>query len=349
MLHRNTVSLLAIFAAIILLASCGGDEKEDNGAQRPPFALNDPSKVARVPVVRLDTAIARFTDLDKDSRMTFIDQNKELLWGYGEIVDGGELPVDEITVLSWATNEVTQLAVPEVEKAIPDLGDLQKKLGVILATARQNKLDLPERSYVAVTWANPKSIINFDTIPATYIALNHYLGADHPFYNESFSDGARALKTPDMMAVDLAEALTANRYPYAPPTDNVISRMLYDGVMAVVKEAMVPDATTAQILGFDPKDMKDIESREAATWRQLLTDNKIYSTDPAVISNLFEPRPASTLIGADAPGRVVRYNGYRIVREYISRHPDVTLKELLSPDFYGNGMQVLSHSGYGPK
>lgn len=346
MTHRYTVSLLTVLATSLIIASCRREEKKDE-APEPSFAINNPAEVPPVPIVRLDTGIAGFPELDKESRNKFIEDNRQILWGYEEIVDGGELPVDNITVLGWATSDVTQLAAPEVARVYPNLNDLSKKLGVILKTAEYNHLDLPSRRYVAVTWAGPKSIVKFDSISTTYIALNHYLGRNHPYYAD-FSDNTRALKEPRMLPVDLAEAITAINYPYSPAIDNVLSRMLYDGVMAVVKESMVPDATRAEVLGFIPEEMAAIEEREGSTWSRLVADNKLYSTDAAVLSNLFELRPTSTLIGADAPGRVVRYNGYRIVKDYIREHPDVTLKELLSPDFYGDGAKVLRDSKYAP-
>lgn len=346
MLHRHSVSLLTVLTATIFLIACK-DDKTEQGGREPSFALRTTVDLKDIPLVRLDSAIVGFTDLNKKEQNSFIEENRDLLWGYEQIVDAGELPVDEITVLGWATSDVAQMAAPEVAKAFPDLDDLSHKLGIIVETAKQNNLKLPFRRYVTVTWANPKSIINFDSINVTYIALNHYLGARHPFY-EGFSENVRALKEPNMLPVDIAEAVTANSYPYTPATDNVLSRLLYDGVMAVVKESMVPDATLPQILGFMPKDMPRIEKLEGQTWERLLNNNMLYSSDDAVISNLFELRPYSTLIGGDAPGRVVRYIGYRIVKAYLREHPETTLLELLSPDFYGDGTRVLRDSKYNP-
>ena len=188
-----------------------------------------------------------------------------------------------------------------------------------------------------------------DSVPTAFVALNHYLGSDSPAY-EGWPEYKKKLKNRRMIPVDMAEALTATAYPYEAEGENtVLSRLLYEGSLAVAKEAMVPSAPLSDILGFTPAEMADIKKNESVMWKRLVADNKLYSTDAELISNLFDLRPTSSVISPDAPGRAVRYIGYRIVRAYLAENPDATLAFILSPAFYDNGRTVLQKANYSPE
>lgn len=330
------------------MASCSGDSKEEEGEKTNPFQLEEGADILPVSVKRLDLDIAGYVDADSTVRQQIINDNYEDLWYYGQMADNVD-SVDNYVMLTWSSSPVTTQFVPEIKQVFPTVANEEKALGRILLTARKNNIELPVTRFVAVAWGDSRSVILADTIETAFVALNHYLGADSPAY-EGWPDYKKKLKKREMLPVDVSEALVASAIPYKTEGENtVLSRLLYEGSLAVAKEAMVPSAPLSDILGFTPAELADIKKNESVMWKRLVADNKLYSTDAELISNLFDLRPTSSVISPDAPGRAVRYIGYRIVRAYLAKNPDATLAFILSPAFYDNGRTVLQKANYSPE
>lgn len=333
------ILLFQAFSAIFF--SCGDKDAV------PPFALPGGTEVQPAEVVRIDEMIAGYGDMDSASRAGLIASNYEMLLTYGRIADDVDT-VDNVTMLSWSGSRVSEMFEPLVRKAFPSIEPVETAFGRILETARANDLELPADRFAATVWGRHKSIIINDSISTAFIALNHYLGADSPAY-EGLPAYLRDLKTPAFVPVDMAEALVGTAYPYESEQGTVLSRMLYEGALAVAKRAMVPEASSAEILGLSEADYARIAENEGFMWKQLTGDGKIYSADASVHANLFDLRPVSSFISPDAPGRAVRFAGYRIVSEYLARNPQATLRYILSPEFYSDGIDALRLSGYNPR
>lgn len=337
----------AIFIlTVLLLCSCGGE-----GASSPnPFVLNENTDTLSkepVDIVRIDKFIAGYDNANGSENSVFMTDNGELMWGYGKFVADVD-SVDNRTLSEGSSSRVTAMFQPQVDSVFTDLESERNAFGRLLALSRHNRLELPPIKFATVVWGSPRSIVVMDTINAVYIALNHYLGANHPAY-DGWPDYQRVLKTRRQIPVDVAEALLAVNYPYNPGENTtVLSRLLYEGGLAMAKQALVPDASLESILGLGAEALEESSRHEAFIWKQLLQENKLYSTDSELMSNLFDSRPASTRISPDAPGRAVRYTAYRLVASYLQNNPDTELKFLLSPEFYNGGVEVLRASGYAP-
>lgn len=325
--------ILAGVALTALLASCTGDDKTETAPAEPQ------------PISRLDVVIEQYAELDSVDRAEVIDSERSRLQAFAVAV--GIDTINDATVTTMSTWPATVDFAPAVNAIFTDLKAEEAALGNILAVARTNSLSLPANDYAAVTWPKRQSIGFADSV--MMIALNHYLGADHEAYTR-WPQYMRRLKTRSMLPLDMAEALTATAYPFNPDGDvTVAKRLLYEGALAVAKERMVPGAQLADVLGIDPERFDDVVSHEGFMWRQLTAANRLYSADQAMLDDLFTLRDVTPSISPDAPGRAARYIGYRIVKSYLTKHPDASLKTLLSPDFYDNPVVVLRDAAYSPQ
>lgn len=331
--------LVVVLAGFI---ACGNN-KDGNR-----FALKDGSHVEPVNIQRLDTLIEGYKMLDSLSRVKVLKEDYDVLLGFGMYADNMDTVNNELMNM-WSVWPATTVFMPEVRKEFTSLEPESESIGRVLATARQNGFEFPEYNFVAVTWGKPNPIVLIPDKKFAYIALNHYLGPEHQAYN-GWPTYICALKSRDMIPVDMAEAILSTAMPYkAEGSGNVLSRILYEGARAVAKQAMVSEMNLSSILGLTPAALTITRQNEAFMWNQLIKDNKLYSTDSELISNLFDIRPNSTAISPDAPGRAVRLVGYNIVKAYMDKNPDATLKFLMSPEFYNDGVNVLRDSGYNPE
>lgn len=338
---RTAIALIltgAFISAQCILTSCHSNDSHT------PFVAADSDNIAPIHIMRLDKDIETYSICGKDGRDSIIANDYAQLQGYALVVEGSD-SIDERRMMFWSTWPATTMFMPEVNRLYDNLVPEEQAIGLILETARLNDLSLPADKFVAVTWGDSHSIIIMEDKETAYIALNHYLGSLNEAYN-GWPEYKRKLKTRDMIPVDVAEALVATAYPYEPPDATVLSRLLYEGVLTVAKQVLVPDAPLNLIMGFTADELQQIANNEARIRQQLVRDNRLYSTDEELLSNLFDARPASTVISPDAPGRAARYTGYKIVQSYLDKHPQTTLRDLLSPSFYGNPVAILRDSGY---
>ncbi len=253
----------------------------------------------------------------------------------------------DTTWQDYATSRAVATFAPEAAKVFPNLASMRDTLGMILYNAADKGLVLPRRHYASVVWSDRKSIVINE--PYVFVALNHYLGSNHPAYS-GWPQYIRATKCPQMLPYDLAESLIADAYPYksiAKAQRTILSRLLYEGALAYAKIKVVPEATEAHALGYNETTMADIQSNETFIWKHLIEGQMLYSTDAALMEKLFAPSPQTYIISPDAPGRVARYIGLRIVKSYMEKYPETALSQLLSPSFFGT-KNSLEKAGYSP-
>ncbi len=197
-----------------------------------------------------------------------------------------------------------QVFGPDIDRRLPSLARAASQLG--------NIDGFPARIYGIVSPYN-QSVVVVDTI--VLVALNHYLGADYEGY-ASMPDHISRNKTIDRLPLDVAEAWTATRLPFPDtiPSPTLLSRMAYEGAIL----ALVSDRTGVGdgplLLGWTPGEWTDAVAHESEAWKRLVGSDLLFSDNPAIISRLMAPAPASPDISPDAPGRLGRFIGLRMVR-----------------------------------
>ncbi|MDO4319748.1 MAG: hypothetical protein Q4C34_04160 [Bacteroidales bacterium] len=292
-------------------------------------------------IVPLYRMMADFSSMSTAARDSFMTADSAQIRAMVEVIGGGSPTADQLT--RWSQSMPVTIFTPPTDSVFPTLAPLEDTLGIILARAGRESLDLPRRSYAAVVWGNRRSIvINGDVV---LIALNHYLGQDYPGYGH-WPLYMRIDKKPGRLPYDITEALVASRYAYDGGTNaTVLSRLIYEGVLAAVKMALVPDAKLTEALGYSEKELEWLDENQTEIWRQIVGQNLLYDTSEITADRLVAPAPATSIISPDTPRRAGRYIGYRIVSEYMRHHSDVTLQQMLRPDFYTD-QAVLIESGY---
>lgn len=326
-MHKLTGAIISLFLVASAVVSCS--HESDKAA-----------------ISRLDKVTYLYPQTGKAERERLLDSLRPQLSALIRVTGIGE-EADDSTVMIWAESYPVRVFTPMTDSIFSDLEWLEKSLGNILKRAGDAGLELPRRSYAAVVWGSPKSVVFDDSV--ALIALNHYLGSESPAY-AGWPEYRRQLKNASMLPYDITEASVATAYPYRParlPEGTVLSRMLYEGALAYAKIALIKDAKDNLAMGFTPQQFDDIVANRKYTWNKLATGKLLYSTDPELHARLFSLLPHSTPLSARAPGRALRYTGLEIVRSYIKTHPDVTLRYLLSPEFY-NGESTLRDAGYRP-
>lgn len=306
---------------------------------------HDGTAAEDAPFVRLDKTVAGFSRLSPAEQVAVVDSFTVPLNDYIYLmgVSTGNIPA---SIDSLSHTAAYAMFEPEVDKAFPSTQAIEKSLGVINANLSRKFPALPHYSYYGIISPYRQQIMMVDSV--VYVALNHYLGADHPAYS-SMPEYSRVTKQPSYIPLDVAEAILSVEYPYVEsPTPSAIQYYLYEGALLKGISELTGITDEAVLMGWTPEQLEQVKQQEPGIWRKMASDNLIYTTDMSTARRLCEPSPASRLIAPDLPGRIGRFIGYQIVNSYIANNPDTPIPGLLSPDFY-NAPSTLIQSAYSPQ
>ena len=178
------------------------------------------------------------------------------------------------------------------------------------------------------------------------VGLDQYLGEDCEFYDMlGIADYIQSNKYPAKIPSDVIYALATRLYPYNDSIDNVLNRMIYNGLLMYFVETLLPDMDESVVIGFKPDQLKWCINNEEQMWTHLVEKKLLFSSDDLTIRKLIDNAPYTQIYTAESPGRAAVWQGWQIVRAYARRHPKKSLPEIMSVSNY---QKILQESRYNP-
>jgi hypothetical protein len=188
------------------------------------------------------------------------------------------------------------------------------------------------------------------TQDAVAVGLDMFLGKDYTVYESLAESGqfprfiSRTFRRDylvdrvfELLIGDLAGEPTGNR---------LLDYMIHNGKKLYVLDCLLPKTPDSIKLNYTTEQMKGIYANEDFTWGRILKQNLIYSTKFQDVQKLVMPAPNAPIIAEEAPGAIGNFIGWRIVQQYMKRHPETTLEALLK---LKDAQKLLDDSKYKPK
>ena len=177
------------------------------------------------------------------------------------------------------------------------------------------------------------------------IALDSYLGGDHPFYQNIQQYIAERL-TGDKIVSDIAENY-ANKYIYQQKRKTLLDEMIYFGKLHYFKDVMIPFKSDAEKIGYTSEDLAWAEINENQIWSYFVEEEILFSSESKLFGRFIAAAPFSKFylqLDNESPGRLGQYIGWQIVRAYANR-VDADLFTIMrtEPDV------IFTNSKYKPK
>ena len=250
---------------------------------------------------------------------------------------------DDSAYIKYVSSDAIKMFTPEVETSFPNLESIERDMGIIIENFKHK---LPHAKIDKIySFVSPyrQSIYICDS--TLLIALNHYLGANHEAYN-GFEEYIKRTKDAKYITYDIVEAMISTNVAFETNgNDDLLSKMLYAGAIAEAKMQIIPNVSLENVLGYTTEELEWANNNQETIWQALVSKELLYTTAYFDIDRMLSPAPNTSIIHEEAPGRLGRYIGYKIVNSFIQKHPDVTLEFLFTPDFY-HSQQTLINSGY---
>ena len=177
------------------------------------------------------------------------------------------------------------------------------------------------------------------------IGLDYYLGNDGTYIPDIPSYIVKRYQK-EYMVPQCMMLISSNFNANNVQDQTALADMIFYGKAYYFAEQMLPGINDTLITGYTTKENKDILEFEAIIWAGLLENEALYETSHVIKEKFLGERPKVIEIGQNCPGRIGRWLGYRIVSEYMEKHPDITLPQLMAdPD----AKKIFMESSYRPK
>lgn len=322
---KNPLNFILKSAIILLvMASCN---KADN---YPPIKIK-----------RLDKSLYNYTDLDSPEKQIVDSIMSDGINAITFMLNFGH--PDDSAFIKYVRSDAVKMFSPDVFEKFPHLNELENTLGGVKINFEKEIPNIRFCDTYSVILPYKQSIYIADSV--MLIALNHYLGHEHKAY-DGFDDYLKQSKESKYIPYDIVESLLSSQlYFQSNGESTILSKMLYNGAIIYAKMQIVPNASLQDALAYSEAQLDWLDKNEKQAWETLISKELLYSTSYLDNERLISPSPSSSIIHPEAPGRIGRYFGYRIIEKYINNYPSTTIEQLFNPEFY-NSQQPLILSEY---
>jgi len=125
----------------------------------------------------------------------------------------------------------------------------------------------------------------------------------------------------------------------------MLADMITYGKAFYFAKHMLPCTPDSVLISYTTEEITGTRENEEIIWAHFVENNLLFETNHEIKKKYLEERPKTFEIGEKAPGRIGRWLGWQIIREYMDRYPETTLPELMALDDPG---MILEKSKYRP-
>ncbi len=174
-------------------------------------------------------------------------------------------------------------------------------------------------------------VIFVDSIATVFLSLDLFLGSDHPAYGRQ-ADYLNTQHTPEYLPVEMAKTMIAPWVKSDPSDLALLSEMIRYGKQLYVLHKMLPDISKKDLLRYTNDQLAFCEDNERIIWRFMLEQDMLFDQRAELKRRFTEEAPFSKFymdFDNETPGRIGRWIGWQIVDDYMQRHPQTSLLDLL--------------------
>lgn len=181
------------------------------------------------------------------------------------------------------------------------------------------------------------------------VGLDFFLGSDFPYLrylpnNPNFSAYLTRTFNRDHLVAKSLQPLVQDLNG-RPVGDRLLDMMIHNGKELYLLDRLLPFKADSVIMEVTGQQMDWLLDNELEMWAYFLKEDLLYSNEWQDIRKFVEYSPHSPGMPPEAPGRTANFIGWRIVREYMRRHPEKTMQDLLT---LKDSQQILDRSRYKP-
>lgn len=233
-----------------------------------------------------------------------------------------------------------------VDEEFSDFSTIEKQLNKAF---KYYQFHFPEKElptfYVYISGFN-QSVVTAENIIG--ISLDKYLGRDCKYYQQLSTAPQYKVRNmhKEKIASDVAYAWGMTEFEETNKATKVIGNMIHQGKLTYFVDALLPEMHDSLKIGFTKKQLDFCINNEAQMWNYLVEKKMLFSSDRMDIVRYINDAPTTSGFPLQSPGRAGIWIGWQIVRQYMQKHPEVTLEDLMLNNDY---QKILNDSEYFPE
>jgi len=342
-LAGNAQRLLPVLIFICCISAC----KHKNVPDVSHIAVN-------VQIDRFDQALYKLDTNNIQSGLqqlnkaypVFLPAYAEHIMNFGPYSDSSKLILLQTRML--VANHDFRLLQDSINAHFPKLDALEKELA---QSFRYIKYYIP-------SFKLPEKIVTFSSVISNYgavtiestlgIGLDMYLGKDFPVYGLLPDYPVYMIRkfSPEYITTNCLQALAQQAYPVAEASEQLATQLVKAGKYQYFLEQVMPETEDSIRFGYTGEQMDWCNENEVMIWQYFVQQNLLYKSDWQSNMHYMNDGPSTQGMPEGSPGRIGTFVGWRIVKAYMEKHPEVTLQQLMEEK---DAMKIFSQSKYRPK
>ena len=304
----------------------------------------DEGRRFEAPAVAFDADVPKPVDLRKVMELGDFDEWQKATGLFGHAYTEEILRIgvgDDPTIVTEFQTFLTHPNIAPIEAAIDTTSGAPERLQQnqeLLTRAFQRFIYwFPEATLPQVMWMNTG--FNYAVYPTDQylgIGLEWFLGTEHPIVAtlppEMFPQYMRDRMVPDGISASAFRGWLLVHFsnPWY-RTNRCVDELLYWGKVLYIMEQCMPEISKADLLNWTPEEWKWAQAHERDIWLELQPQDALFDTDRTHFSKWFNEGPFTRYgaIPQDSPDRLGAYMGWRIVSDFMDKHPEIDLATLM--------------------
>lgn len=227
--------------------------------------------------------------------------------------------------------------------------DFKKFKTELIRAFKYYQYHFPEKElpviYTMVSGFN-QSVVTAENIIG--ISLDKYLGRDCNYYKQLSNVPMYKIKNmhSEKLVSDVAYAWGLTEFEEQGECTTVLDHFVYYGKLMYFVDAMLPEMHDSLKIGYTTEQLKWCKNNEPQMWNFLIENKMLFSNKRMDILRFTNDAPHTTGFPAESPGRSGIWIGWQIVRQYMKKHKEVTVSDLMKNSDY---QQILNDSKYFPE
>ena len=232
----------------------------------------------------------------------------------------------------------------KTQEVFPNLNDLKSNLNDAF---RHYKYYFPEKDIPQiVTYVSGFNQAVVSDVNLLAIGLDDYLGVDEELYKQLgvYEYMIRNMHK-ERIPTDCMRLWASTEFPFNDSINNLISNMIYEGMVMYFVDRMLPDQSATLTWGFTEDELTFCKNNEQQMWTYLIENKLLFNSDKFTINKFIKEGPFTKDFSSESPARAAVWIGYNIVKSYMKNHKNISLKQLMNEKIY---QKILNASFYNP-
>ncbi|HQQ95408.1 MAG TPA: hypothetical protein PLQ93_12695 [Bacteroidia bacterium] len=179
-----------------------------------------------------------------------------------------------------------------------------------------------------------------------FLGLDMYLGSASKFYGMLAYPQYQVRKmNGHYILPDLARGWLLTEFDTAEAQYTLLDHCVFYGKLFYGVKALLPETEDSLIIGYSSPQMKYCITYEKKLWGYFAEKNRLFENNRELVRELTSEGPFTGSISKECPPRIAMWIGWQLVKSYMKRNKDVSLKQLMREN---DAQKILNKSKYRP-